>query len=324
MRAGYRAEGSKLQVADSATETYDEAIQTELELHRLTGEERHLERAFRFAEKSKVGILRDALNEAEARSFSGIPREVLDRERRLRADLAAADQRLTEASLESDAEAERLQPLRDKQFALKRGYEALQRRLEEDYPAYYDLRYRFDTAAPAEIREGVLEQGTVLVEYFLGRTQIYIFTITRQDEAVSERRTRGVPRGRPPGPTSDDRGAERGFVRPRRASAVPTAPGPGRGPDRGQELVIVPDGPLSTVAFEALLEREAGSATAAGDLSWVLQDHAVSYAYSATVALQGLRAGTRSRRMISSASRPSPPPRPLPAAPPPCPRREGR
>ena len=73
MRMGYRAEGSKLSVAASATETYDEAIRVELELLRLTGEERHLDAAFRYAEKSKAGVLRDALNEAEARSFAGLP-----------------------------------------------------------------------------------------------------------------------------------------------------------------------------------------------------------------------------------------------------------
>lgn len=288
MRAGYRAEGSKLRIADSATEIYDEAIGTELELRRLTGERQHLESAFRFAERSKVGILRDALNEAEARSFSGIPREVLDRERQLRKQLTAADQRLTEAQLEKGDEGE-LQPLRETQFALKREYEALQRRLEKEYPAYFDLKYRFDTAGPADVQARVLDEGTVLVEYFLGRRRVFVFTITPQDLAVASV-------SREASLEADLMDLHRAIVERNEASCFRVAHqlyrqllAPVEDRIAGRELVVVPDGPLSTVPFEGLLESEPGSATAPRDLPWVLRDHAVSYAYSATVALQGVR-----------------------------------
>jgi hypothetical protein len=56
----------------------------------------------------------------------------------------------------------------------------------------------------------------------------------------------------------------------------------------GKDLVIVPDGPLSTVPFDALLKREVSPDTEPRELPNVLRDHAVSYAYSATVLLQGL------------------------------------
>jgi CHAT domain-containing protein len=59
---------------------------------------------------------------------------------------------------------------------------------------------------------------------------------------------------------------------------------------KGKDLIVVPDGPLNAVPFEALLEGDVHP----GDeyvrpLPYVLRDHAVSYAYSATVLLQGLR-----------------------------------
>jgi hypothetical protein len=43
--------------------------------------------------------------------------------------------------LESGAEKSRLHDLHEKQFALKREYEAVQRRFEKDYPDYYDLTW---------------------------------------------------------------------------------------------------------------------------------------------------------------------------------------
>jgi CHAT domain-containing protein/Tfp pilus assembly protein PilF len=289
IRAGYRAEGSKLSLAASATEVYDQALQTELELRRHTGEERHLENAFRYAEKSKAGILRDALNEAEARSFAGIPGGLLEKERQLRIDLAAADRSLTEAQLDKSVEGGRLQDLREKQFTLKREYDALQKRFEREYPDYYDLKYRFATVGTVEVREETLDEGTVLVEYFLGREQIFVFTITAQDLDVAS-----VARGasleadlqelRQAISAQDFASYARSAHRLYRLLLAPV-----EGRTAGKDLVIVPDGLLSIVPFDALLQREANPASDPRELPYVLRDHAVSYAYSATVLLQGLR-----------------------------------
>ena len=196
MRAGYRAEGSKLSVAESATETYDEAIGVELDLLRLTGEERHLEAAFRYAEKSKAGVLRDALNEAEARSFAGIPAALLDEERRLRGDLAAADRRLTEAQLEAGGRGAAAGPAGEL-FALKRDYEALQRGSRRSTPTTTIS----STASRPRTRgdpAGALDEGSVLVEYFLGSERVHIFTITAESLEVASVPREAVARSRRP------------------------------------------------------------------------------------------------------------------------------
>jgi tetratricopeptide (TPR) repeat protein len=288
MRAGYRTEGSKLSLASSAAEIYDEAIRTELELHRGTGLAPHLEAAFRYAEKSKAGVLREALNEAEARSFAGIPQALLAQERKLRIDLASVDRRYTEAQLERGVREEQLTPLREKQFVLKREYDALRQRFEKEYPEYYDLKYRSETAGPSEIREQALDERTVLVEYFLGKERIFIFTITPQDlQVTSVAREASL---------EDELWQLRQAITARDFGAyAPSAHRPYRlllapveGRLLGRDLIVVRDGSLSTVPFEALLTREANPRMQdATELPVLLRDHAVSYAYSATVLLQG-------------------------------------
>jgi CHAT domain-containing protein/lipopolysaccharide biosynthesis regulator YciM len=290
MRAGYRAEGSKLSLAASATETYDEAIRTELDLHRLTGEERHLEGAFRYTEKSKAGVLRDALNEAEARSFSGIPAALLEQERQLRVDLAAVDRRLTEAQLETSVEKGRLPALREKQFDLKREYEALVDRFEREHPDYYDLKHRFETVSAKEVGAHALDENTVLLEYFLGHDRISIFVVTPQGLSVTN-----IPL---------EASLEDDVSRLRRAISARNVDGYAPSARRlyrlllapvedrltGKDLIIVPDGLLSTLPFDALLARDAGPENKnARELPYLLRDHAVSYAYSATLLLQGMR-----------------------------------
>jgi CHAT domain-containing protein len=292
MRAGYRAEGSKLLLAAAATETFDEAIRTELALLRLTGRERHREEAYRYAERSKAGVLREALNEAEARSFARIPGGLLEEERRLRQDLAAADHRLEETLEYGQGEA-RLQGLRDERFGLSRRYEALQDRLEKEFPEYYDLKYRFETAPSAAVRARALDEGTALVEYFLGREEVFIFTLTAGHLDVAR-----VPREasletdlgelRRAIVAREDAACARSAQRLYRALLAPV-----ESRLAGKDLVIVPDGPLHAVPFEALLKHETASGPgAARSLPYVLRDHAVSYAYSATVLLQSLRRRT--------------------------------
>ena len=288
MRAGYRAEGSKLFLAETATETFDEAIRTELLLLRLTADERHLEEAYRYAERSKAGVLREALSEAEARSFARIPGALLEEERRLRQDLAAADHRLEEAQ-EYGADEARLQGLRDERFGLSRRYESLRGRFEKEFPEYYDLKYRSLTAPSAKVRTRALDDGTALVEYFLGRDEVFIFTLTAGGLEVAR-----VPREaalesdlgelRRAIVSRDDAAYRRSAVRLYRTLLAPV-----ESRLAGKDIVIVPDGPLHAVPFEALLKHDTASRPGdEGSLPYVLRDHAVSYAYSGTVLLQSL------------------------------------
>ena len=293
MRSGYRAEGSKLALARKTAETYDDAIRAALDLHHATGDARHLETAFRFAEKSRAGILLDAVNEAEARQFAGIPGELLERERQLRVDLASADRRFTEAQLDSDAKGDPgRSEARDRLFDLRREYEALLRRLEKQYPRYFDLKYRFATASAEEVRQRILDERTALVEFFVGRDRLFVFVVTKRGltgssvakDASFEKAADELHGGL----------AEHDFARYVRSARrlYETLLAPVEGDTAGKDLIVVPDGPLSTIPFEALLTRDVGAASgwgAAGSLPYLIRDRSVRYAYSATMLLSGLR-----------------------------------
>lgn len=293
MRSGYRAEGSKLALARKAAETYDDAIRAALDLQRATGDERHLETAFRFAEKSRAGILLDAVNEAEARQFAGIPGELLARERQLRVDIGALDRRVTEAQLDPDpADHAQLADSRDRLFDLKREYEALLRRFENEHPRYFDLKYRFATASAEELRGRVLDERTALVLYFVGRDRLFAFVVTKRGlSAASVAKDPSFEKA-----VEDLRGgiAERDFARYTRSARrlYEMLLAPVEGDTAGKDLVIVPDGPLSTIPFEALLTRDVSDAIGwegAGSLPYLIRDRAVRYAYSATMLLESVR-----------------------------------
>ena len=233
------------------------------------------------------------MNESEARQFSGIPGELLERERQLRIDVAALDRRVTEAELDPDAADDASRSVdRNRLFDRKREYEALLQRLEKQYPRYFDLKYRFATASAEDVRERLLDERTALVEYFVGRDRLFVFVVTKRGlSASSVAKDASFEKA-----VEELRGgiAEQDFARYARSARqlYETLLAPVEGVAAGKDLVIVPDGPLSTIPFEALLTRDVGSASGwadAGSLPYLIRDRAVRYAYSATMLIPGLR-----------------------------------
>ena len=290
IRRGHRAEGSKLLLAERAADIYDRAIAVALTLHRRTGAPRYAEVAFRFAEKSKSGVLLEALVQAEAQRFAGIPDSVLAEERNLRAELAFYERAVSEEqSRGGEADPAKLGLFQDKSFERKRSYDALLERMEKQYPAYYSLKYRAQAVGPADVQRRLRDSDGALLEYFMGADSIFIFAVTKDGLRVEV-----VPR---------EPGIER-LVTELREGIVDRdlhlyAGAASRLYDAilrpvaltlaGKALVVVPDGSLGAIPFEALLARGEGEGGVPGrdsNLSYLLEEHAVSYAYSATLWLE--------------------------------------
>jgi CHAT domain-containing protein/Flp pilus assembly protein TadD len=291
IRRSYRAEGSRLFLAEKAALVYERALRAALRLHDGSGEPRHAEAAFRFAERGRSGVLLDALSEAVALESGGIPAELRARERALRLDLSSYEQSLEEERLRGpQADAMRIALWQDKRFGLKQAYDKLLQQLEKEYPDYYGLKYGATTTSVAELQARVLGENQALVEYFTGSDSFYVFVITKRGfvarvvekassfEAQVEELRRGIVEQDLPLYIAAARGLYEQLVRPVADELA------------GKSLVLVPDGVLSTVPFEALLAADdaAGRPSSGGyaDLAYLLDAHAVAYSYSATLLSQ--------------------------------------
>jgi CHAT domain-containing protein/lipopolysaccharide biosynthesis regulator YciM len=298
MRSGYKAEGSKLFLAEKATDIYGHAIQSVLQIHAATRRDEHKGAAFLFAEKSKAGIMLDALSEAEAKQFAGIPDSLLQKERQLRIGLAFYDGKLTEEQLQSNAaDSANLAHLQDKVFNLKQAYDALLQRFEKEYPDYYNLKYQVKTASVPEVQQ-FLDDRTALVEYFTGDDSIFIFAITKNNFAIKasandspfarqiEQLRQGI--------------IKQDFVQYTQAAyrLYQTLLAPLKAGDQlnDKNLIIVPDAALSAIPFEVLLTEQVAAKGILQDytqLPFLVNAHAVSYAYSATLLQQELQKKNR-------------------------------
>jgi tetratricopeptide (TPR) repeat protein len=93
LRRGFSTEGAKLYLSSESFGVLEKGIGIALKLHDQTGHDPYKEMAFEFAERGKSGMLAEALAEADARRFPGIPDSLLEREQTLRDDLVHLDTR---------------------------------------------------------------------------------------------------------------------------------------------------------------------------------------------------------------------------------------
>lgn len=291
MRRGYKAEGSKLFLSEHALTVYEEAIAAALQHYAATGDEAQKARAWTYAERSKAGVLLEAFNEAEARHLAGIPDTLLTLERELRIDLAFYEQNLlAEQSYGAEADSAQLAFWQAKFFDRKQAYDALTQRFEAEYPAYYNLKYQSRTATLADVQTQLLDAGTALVAYFVGDAHVYTFALTNAHlEVVTTPRSDTLEthiKALRTGITTQDFPTYTAAA----ADLYQTLLAPVEATIEGKALLIIPSGPLHYVPFDALLTAPVDDAAPLNyqTLPYVIQSHAVTYAYSATLLGQTL------------------------------------
>ncbi len=291
-RRDFKTEEARLYLATELTKALAHAIATTLESHRLTQNEEYYRKAFHYAEFGKTSILLESLREADAKQFAGIPDSLLEKERRLRVDLSYHNTQLQLEKLQkSNRDSLKIAGLEDRRFGLNQQYEVLLEKFERDFPRYYALKYQTTTVSIAEIQE-LLDEQTALVEYVTGDSTVYIFIVSKNDFKSTV-----VPIASPfqeqvevflSAITQKDYARYVKYASRLFAQLL----NPVREIIAGKNLLIIPDGVLSYLPFEALLTQEAAAGSSNEDyrtLPYLMETYAISYAYSASLWLETQR-----------------------------------
>jgi CHAT domain-containing protein/tetratricopeptide (TPR) repeat protein len=161
----------KLIIAQKSENLYNEGLEISW-LMKPSDSLLHL--AFYFSERKKANILYNAIQEARAKSYAGIPDSLVERERVLKVDIAYYEKSLAEQP-DSSTQAY----LRERLFSTNRQYEALVGRFEKEFPQYYRLKYQSKTITIPQI-QAQLSPQTTLLEYALGEKHLFVFVIDKQ------------------------------------------------------------------------------------------------------------------------------------------------
>jgi CHAT domain-containing protein len=240
-------------------------------------------------------LLLEALRESEALGISGIPDSLVMKERELKLKMTDIQQAINEA----EKNKENITELSIEYNDTETKYKEFLRRLESAFPQYYNMKYSNKNAQIKEVQRGLLhDDKSILLEYFWGEKQIFIFAMTSEnldiysvprDEAldniilnyrknlISYDELLNDPQANFRQITETGLFMFNKFVKnayPKNLSVF-------------KRMVVIPDGVLSLLPFEAFLTEapEQGGPINFSNLAYVVKKWTTSYGYSSNLLL---------------------------------------
>lgn len=281
IRRSSTSKKDKIELGKISSKLYDEAIDVCFKLDQLKSKsvgDYYLQEAFYFSEKNKAGVLLEALASSDAKKFAGIPDELLEKERALTEEIAGFEQQLAEAWDENTE-----QKVRDELFKVNRKYDELIKSFEENYPEYFQMKHNKKTVTIEQLRT-LLDDNTAIQSYFIGDSLISIFTVTtdrvRMEKSAVDEGFNFKIFGFRNALTTGNQEAVKQYQED--AYFYYKLLFPAGIPKGIKRMIIIPDGNLGMIPFEALLtEKYTGKWNEYFKYPFLINDLEISYNYSA-------------------------------------------
>ena len=306
LRSVYHSDASKTFLGSNGFPIFESAICTALKLYQNTEKKSYLKYAFSFAEKSKALLLLESSkilnNEEEALNteLSGI----IKSGKLINSDLFFYERKLFEEQRKStNANLLKIKNWEAKLKGLRSAAEKNRFHLETTFPDYYHLNHDLSVVSVEEIQDILLQsqrKKSAFIEYFLGDSALYIFFISKDifqvfefpdvdtlNQALSDIL---YLQSINPNSIRQDSLSLSSYQKYTQAAYLLyqqlLAPCLENKPV--DQLIIVPDGQLGYLSFEALLKAPAASGLvnySSSHLDYLIEDYEFSYANSGSLFL---------------------------------------
>jgi len=277
IRQGRITRADKLSFGQLTDQVYETALSICFDLaENVLQKQPYYEQAFSFAEKRKAAVLKDAIQEAQAQSFSGLPAALLQKEQSLKTKLTLLRQQIALKGTQA-------QNLTQELFQTETAYNSLIAQMEREYPRYYALKHAQNQPQASQI-QAALPANSALISWSLSNNnqQVYRFILTAKGLTASVQ--------------SFGKAATRQLAGLRNALVYDLAEGaaesgqllhqylmPKRLPKNINHLILVPEGPLATIPFETLVSKTPDLEKQPGQWAWLTKQYSISYLYAASL-----------------------------------------
>lgn len=282
LRQGATNESDKITLGAVANEVYADGVRIAYILSDVSFRNRktYRELSFYFAEKSKSAVLQEAISDTNAKSFANIPNELLEEEKSLKASIALITQKLAQKP-----EVEEEKYLRETIFSLNRTYQDFTKRLENQYPEYFNLKYNSATPSITQLQNS-LSSNTALISYFIdeNNSRLYTYLITKSRFSIE---TKPLPKAYNKYITGlrNSMFFQEISTYKNAAYELHKLLAPAKIPVAVNDLVIIPTGRMGVIPFETLLSKKSDESDFK-NLPYWLHQFSIRYEFSAGLALQ--------------------------------------
>jgi len=301
----------KLLITSKTSVIYKEIVNTCMELVKMSTNEAdkisYLNQAFIYSEKNKASLLLEALSGAEAQKFAGIPDSLLKKEKNLQIDISYYKKLISE-STDSLDEINYFNKL----FKLNRNYDTLISIFENDYPKFHNLKYSNSKLKVTDLQKS-LNMKTALISYFISDSILYAYYISKKEYFIEQinitsdffKKIENFRNNISDASLLQDAYANKDnkIVLEYKKDAYDLYnilfPNKIKKQLKGnifskiKNLIIIPDGQLSTIPFEALISENYVTVWTSwentnyfSEMPFLVKDYNISYSYSANLFFQ--------------------------------------
>ncbi len=282
-------------LSKEAVSIYEKAIAITLELYEKTGKESYYDEAFQLAERIKSVLLTQALQEQKAGIFGGVPDTIIQKKDRVERIISDLEKKRFDALLQKreDLAAQFEKTIFESKYELQ----VLKKELEQNYPKYYKLKYENKVIDVASLRQQ-LDENNLFISYFEGEEKLYTFVLSskeatyhsidieekfKKDIMNFQAQLSNLSRAIAEPAAAYNEYSQKAYqyyqmlLMPALKKANPST-----------RLIIIPDGVLGYIPFEAFLYEKVTTITEDdlpnyNKLPYLLQQYPISYNYSATL-----------------------------------------
>ncbi|HFA50181.1 MAG TPA: CHAT domain-containing protein [Bacteroidetes bacterium] len=251
--------------------------------------------AFVLAEKQKDVFLSRTLRENDFFAEYVLTDTLFLKERKIRTSIADLERKAFTVNAAPVHDDSLINEINSKIFYLKNDYGKLMEVIEKNYPDFYNAKNNRDIVSIKHLQDTLLSPHQSLLEYFVGDSTIFLFLITKDTFHVAQ-----VKRDFPLKEWVEQ--MREGIYAPytahanKKKSAQKYAGAAHKLYNKifrpvahllpeGSDLIIVPDGELGYIPFDALLDKMPGDPANfnASDYPYLLKHYTISLSYSATL-----------------------------------------
>ncbi|CAN5142932.1 tetratricopeptide repeat protein [soil metagenome] len=186
LQNSYQNEASKLRLIDQNYSIYTDAIEILAALYLDSKNEQYKERIFEYMEESRSRVSLELIQQVSARTFAGVPEEIIKEDEELNSQITRLQHLLySEQEKGIDKNSDLLIAYQDSVFRKKRELEQFTRNLEQEYPAYFTLKYDQSVLSLNEA-QALLNDDETIVSYVFGEEKIHAYIVTPTEANVVE------------------------------------------------------------------------------------------------------------------------------------------